>query len=321
MNPLVSILIPFYGVERYIEQCAESVFSQTYDNLEFVFVDDCSLDKSREILEACIARHPEWTGRTHLVTQKKNKGIAAARHALLSHAKGAYVCFVDSDDYLPPIAIDVMVKKALETQADIVESAYRRVGHKHEKVIKAQHCSKTKRVRRAICHKGNGFIWGKLIRKSLFDNNDIQFVEGINFAEDFSVFPLLLMVGTRAWVDEVAYCYRLDNQSSYTHHIDLKSILSEARAATIVRDFFIRNDHERLYRRALLLGLLIVYRNAHRNHIATEQFAEIDRLLNYHSEFGLDEWFYRMFHSKQQAKWIYKAFGLYRKAYLCCPFI
>ena len=174
MNPLVSILIPFYGVERYIEQCAESVFSQTYGNLEFVFVDDRSPDKSREILETCIARHPEWNGRIQIITQKKNKGIAAARHTLLSYAKGLYVCFVDSDDYLPPKAIAVMVQKALETEADIVESAYRRVGGKHEKVIKAQHCSKTKRVRRAICHKGNGFIWGKLIRKRPTSNRNQQ---------------------------------------------------------------------------------------------------------------------------------------------------
>lgn len=321
MNPLVSILVPFYGVEQYIEQCAESVFTQSYDNLEYVFVDDCSTDNSRAILEACIARHPERRDRIRLVTQKENKGIAAARRTLLTHAKGTYVCFVDSDDFLPSDAISVMVKKALETDVDIVESAYRRVGHKHEKVIKAQHCSKVKRVRRAICHKGNGFIWGKLIRKSLFDNHDIQFVEGINFAEDFSVFPLLLMVGTRAWVDEVAYCYRCDNLSSYTHHINLKAILSEAHAAAIVRDFFIRHDKQRLYRRALLMGLLVVYRNAHRNHISQAHYAEIDRLLNYHSEFGLDQWFYRRFHSEHQGEWIYKAFAIYRKMYLNCPFI
>ena len=79
IQPLVSILVPIYNVERYIERCARSVFEQTYKNLEFIFVDDCSPDKSVKILERVAEDYPQWKGRIKILHHDYNRGLAAAR--------------------------------------------------------------------------------------------------------------------------------------------------------------------------------------------------------------------------------------------------
>ena len=80
MPPLISILIPVYNVEKFIERCARSVFEQTYENLEYVFVDDCSPDKSIQILERVLAEYPKREKQTKIIHHDKNRGVAAARN-------------------------------------------------------------------------------------------------------------------------------------------------------------------------------------------------------------------------------------------------
>ena len=87
-NPLISILVPIYGVEKYIERCARSLFEQTYPNLEFVFVDDASPDKSIEILHQVIKDYPKWDGHISIIHHDKNCGIAATRNSLVNNSKG-----------------------------------------------------------------------------------------------------------------------------------------------------------------------------------------------------------------------------------------
>lgn len=89
MNPKISVLIPVYGVEKYIERCAESLFSQTmHDGIEFIFVNDATTDRSMEILYNVIERHPERQGQITIIEHEQNKGIAVARVTGVLAAKG-----------------------------------------------------------------------------------------------------------------------------------------------------------------------------------------------------------------------------------------
>ena len=89
-SPLVSILVPIYNVEPYIERCARSLFEQTYDNLEFVFVDDCTPDKSIQILETVITDYPNRAKQTRIIQHDHNRGLSATRNTLIYNSTGEF---------------------------------------------------------------------------------------------------------------------------------------------------------------------------------------------------------------------------------------
>ena len=95
----VSICVPVYGVEKYIERCAISIFEQTYTNLECIFVNDCTKDNSIKILYNVIERYPQRREKIRIIQHDCNRGLAAARNTALEAASGDYILHVDSDNY------------------------------------------------------------------------------------------------------------------------------------------------------------------------------------------------------------------------------
>ena len=119
-TPLVSVIVPMYGVENYIARCAESLFAQTYPNIEFIFVDDGGKDRTVEILRGILEKQePALQARARIIS-KENGGLPHARKTGLDAATGEYVLHVDSDDWLETTAVEKLVRKAVETEADIV---------------------------------------------------------------------------------------------------------------------------------------------------------------------------------------------------------
>ena len=112
MNPLVSTIVPIYGVEKYIAQCANSLFLQTYDNLEFIFVNDCTKDNSIVILQEVIQHYPNRVEHVHIIEHDHNQGLAASRNSGVEAAHGEWLMHVDSDDFIDPTTVAECVKKA-----------------------------------------------------------------------------------------------------------------------------------------------------------------------------------------------------------------
>lgn len=108
-------MVPIYGVEKYIERCARSLFEQTYENLEYIFVDDCTPDKSIEILERVMEDYPNRKEQVRIIRHEHNRGLAAARNTALDAATSPFITHVDSDDYLSLDAIRLFVEKQMET--------------------------------------------------------------------------------------------------------------------------------------------------------------------------------------------------------------
>lgn len=121
-NPLVSIIVPVYNVEKYMDKCLESVVGQTYKNLEIILVDDGSKDKSGELCDAWEKRDKRIK-----VIHKQNGGLSSARNAALDICNGEYLYFLDSDDYIDGKAIEIMMHDAVTTGAQIVEAAFMHV--------------------------------------------------------------------------------------------------------------------------------------------------------------------------------------------------
>ena len=105
MNELVSIVVPIYNVEKYLSKCIDSLISQTYKNLEIILVNDGSTDQSGEIAQ----QYAKQDSRIRYIVQK-NKGLGGARNTGLEYAKGNYILFIDSDDYIRNNMVEKMAK-------------------------------------------------------------------------------------------------------------------------------------------------------------------------------------------------------------------
>jgi len=133
----VSLIVPIYKVEKYIEQCARSVLGQSWPSIQFIFVDDCSPDKSIDILEALIEREfAALKDRIQIIRKPVNEGLPQARKTGIAAATGDYILHVDADDWIEPDAVEKLALKAGETGADVVYFfAWKEFGDGRSRVI------------------------------------------------------------------------------------------------------------------------------------------------------------------------------------------
>lgn len=214
----VSILVPVYGVERFIERCARSLFEQTYQNLEFVFVNDCTLDRSVEILQKVMADYPDRKDMVRIIDHEKNKGLAASRNTGLDGSVGEFVCCVDSDDWLEMDAIELLVKKQLESEADIVSGNYLVHYENEERLWLSKDCQmKEEMVLNMMQRTWDHFVAGRLVRRSLFVVNGLRWNEGCDAAEDRYMMTLLAYhSNVYSHVNQVVYHYNRSNANAIT---------------------------------------------------------------------------------------------------------
>lgn len=125
-KPLITIGIPVYNVEPYIEKCLLSALNQTYQNLEILIVDDCGTDNSMQIVTELRHSHPKGY-EIRIVKHPSNRGIGEARNTIIKESKGIYVYFIDSDDFMELNAIDLMILQAEQYHTDVTIASHRKV--------------------------------------------------------------------------------------------------------------------------------------------------------------------------------------------------
>lgn len=118
--PAVSIIIPIYGVEQYIESCARSLFEQTLNDIEFIFVDDCTPDKSIEILQKVIEEYPQRQPQAKIIRHENNKGLPQARKTGIENSTGEYIGHCDSDDWVDKEMYGTLYQNATKNKYDII---------------------------------------------------------------------------------------------------------------------------------------------------------------------------------------------------------
>lgn len=241
---LVSICVPIYNVENYIERCAVSLLGQTYGKIEYVFVNDCSPDKSVEVLRKVMEDYPGKKDYVKIINHEKNRGLAAARNTAVNHSDGDFILHVDSDDYLGIDAVGKLVNKQRETDADIVTGQAVQIEKDKSSVMqRPQFLYKDDFVKEMIVPSISHTIWGRLIRKSLYTDNGIEAKEGVNIGEDMQVMTQLAYFAQKVetiW-DVVCY-YDCTNDLSYMNQFDMASIrrlVQDTTSMEIVRDFFV----------------------------------------------------------------------------------
>lgn len=236
----VSICVPVYGVEKYIERCVVSLFEQTYQNIEYIFVDDCTPDKSIEILMEVVKRYPERESHVRIINHENNRGLAASRNTAVDAVETDFLIHVDSDDWIDKELVSELVLKQKENNADIVTADAIAYYPNHKKIFKVLRTTNAKELTlNTIYGTQRSQIWGRLIRKNLYTDNNIRVIEGCNMAEDYQVMSRLTYYSKKVeWTNNTFYHYIALNPSNYTNNFSLKSYEQSIRSCQIVYDFF-----------------------------------------------------------------------------------
>ena len=208
MSELISIVIPVYKVQDFLDRCVKSVVSQTYTNIEVILVDDGSPDKCSEMCD----RWAEQDSRI-VVIHKKNGGLSDARNWGIRTAKGEYIAFVDSDDYIHPRFLEILYYFMKKENADVVACTYERTLKKDEqtdfKVIQNEQIEvETGRKADAYITNDGIVAWNKLYKRELFEK--IQFPVG-RIHEDNGIIWMLRYYAKRIIVVKESLYYYFQN--------------------------------------------------------------------------------------------------------------
>ncbi len=214
--PLISILVPIYNVEPYIEQCARTLFVQTYPNIEFLFLDDCSTDHSMEVLDRVIEDYPLLQSRIQIFHHEQNLGLTATRDDLTEYCKGEFMIHVDSDDWVEPDMTELLYRRQLETGADVVTA--RVMAHNDDRQYEfcdsGINLSKEDALLALVAHRISFSIFRRLIRTSVVKDNGIRYYRDIRIYEDMQVIPRIFYYAKSiAGLDAFVYHYRINRSS------------------------------------------------------------------------------------------------------------
>ena len=218
MNPWISILVPVYQVEDYIERCARSVFEQTYENVEYIFCDDCSPDGSIEVLNHVMKDYPVRAEHTRIIRFDHNSGHATARNTLVKSCQTDWLMFMDADDWVEPDIVENLVKKQQETGADLVISDF--IIHLKKEDRRFSYPDFEKKddyLTYVLSTFHSACIWGRLIQRSLYIDNDLFVETSCQRYSDMRAFiPLVYYAHYIAVLHEWGYHYDTTRPGSVT---------------------------------------------------------------------------------------------------------
>lgn len=211
---MISVIVPIYGVERYIERCAKSLMCQTFNDIEFIFVNDCTKDNSITKLKNIVSKYPNRN--INIINKENNEGLPQARRTGFMASKGEYIIHFDSDDWVDDDCIARMYESAIRNNSDIVISNYYENYANKEVIKKCKHFKTSSEgidmLFRAEQHSG---VWNKLVRREVY--RGIEFPKS-NMHEDLVTMVQLFSKAKKfSFVEKPLYHYNLANISSLTN--------------------------------------------------------------------------------------------------------
>ncbi|MBD5253376.1 MAG: glycosyltransferase [Barnesiella sp.] len=220
----VSVIVPIYNVEEYIEKCVRTLFEQTLDDMEYIFVDDCSPDGSMAVVEKVLADYPHRRHQAKIIRHDENKGVSRSRQDGFDASTGEYVIHCDPDDWVERDMYELMYSKAMADDADIVGCNY---------VL--EYPEKSVAVSQDFSHKGEDAViailsgklhsglWERMIRRRFITEQNVTFADEITFMEDMLyVMPLHDAAAKVSYVDKALYHYRMRGDSAINMYTKAK---------------------------------------------------------------------------------------------------
>lgn len=221
--PKVSVIIPVFGVEKYIEKSAHSLFEQTLDDIEYIFVDDCCTDNSISILMSVLENYPHRKDQVIIHRMETNSGQAKVRRWGMEKASGEYIIHCDSDDWVDKQMYEDLYIAATKSNADIALCNYIIEGGKYnEKVVKRRIIDVDKLfiIKKLLTGPYYNALWVTLVKREILSK--IDFPVGNHSEDKTMMIQMCWFANTIIGIDKAYYHYRF-NQCSISNTIDLKS--------------------------------------------------------------------------------------------------
>lgn len=233
-TPDVTVVVPVYNVAKYIGKCADTLFAQTFGNIEYIFVDDQSPDNSMELINRALSAYPHRKGSVLFFTHANNQGPVAARLTGITHANGKYVICVDGDDWLDTDMVSLLYAEAEKDECDIVCCNYAEC--RNGKLYCSQtttYTSKQLAIEAILTGTAGAYLWNKLVKRDLYAR--IAFYSGCDMWED-----LLTSVQLFYYASRVS-C--LDSKPLYYYNVGNCTSVSSVRSRKKVRDMISNLSH------------------------------------------------------------------------------
>lgn len=254
---LISIIVPVYKVEKYLNRCIDSLINQTYKDIEILLIDDGSPDNCPQICDDYAKMD-----RRIKVFHKKNGGLSDARNYGIEKCQGTYITFVDSDDYVNDEMVELLYRSLIDNKCDISICMSQMFSDKDDVIIDYsdnQVCclSKNDALEKMLYHQIYHSSWGKLFKKSLFNN--IRFPVG-KIMEDLATSYLLFYNSSRIVVNSRKLYYYYQREDSIMHNsFSLKQL--DGVEAVIEETSFIKENIPALYKAAICNEFRCAYEN------------------------------------------------------------
>lgn len=230
--PKVSVIVPIYGVESYIERCARSLFEQTLEDIEYIFVNDCTKDNSINILNKVIKDYPNRENQIKIISHPINKGLSYARETGIKEATGDYIAHCDSDDWVDHNMYNSLYSFAISEDYDFVKSG--RFDSDGKKTIdekgvyfKNGRLDQVSVLRYLLLQKDWNSIWNALVKRSVYECSNIRFTPNA-MLEDYYVVTQLILNCNKIGVLNSAYYYYFKNPNSISRIEDRGAIIKRA---------------------------------------------------------------------------------------------
>lgn len=237
MNPKVSVIVPLYNSSKYIAKCCRSLFEQTLDSIQYIFVDDGSKDGSLQIVRETLLEYPERNEHVTFIYHDENRGVGAARHEGLKAAIGDYIIHCDSDDWVEPESYQTLYEKAVSDGADIVTCAYS-IDYENgaSSIIVPAYHHDAKNLTFQLGPQTGSLVL-KLIRRDFIVKNNLQISEVLLWGEDFCLsLKSLLLSNLTVCVNRPFYHY-VQHSDSLTHALTSEKCQSLIQCGRVVEDF------------------------------------------------------------------------------------
>lgn len=239
--PKLSVIVPIYNSAKYIKKCVQSLLNQSIsEDVEYIFVNDCSSDDSIELLFEVLSKYPHASNKARIIELPENKGAAIARSVGLSVASGNYIAYCDSDDWIASNMYELLLNKAEETDADIVYSDFNMVYS--DKLIEYKNLqAMSNRVKFLKTYMITGWtsLCNMIAKRSLYVNHRLDFPKNFTYCEDFYLSVKLIYFANKVEkVNNYLYYYNRENESSLLHNNKNQARIDELLCYSEMIDFF-----------------------------------------------------------------------------------
>lgn len=240
----ISVITPVYKAEKYIGNCCKYLFEQSFQDVEFIFVNDATPDNSIRVLNQVLERYPMRKEHVRIAHHSKNAGVAAARNTGLSMANGQYVLFVDADDRVEREMMNDLYAATQNGMVDIIGFDWYLEFETNRRYLKQPVYEKVEDCLNAmLAGQLRWYLWAFMVRKSLYDANNLKFIPGLNVGEDMMMLiKLFSLASSYCHISRPLYYYAKCNASSLTQiKVREQIMIVERNADEAIR--FIKNKY------------------------------------------------------------------------------